>query len=245
MWNKWTLNLVSLYPNVDIKKALVALDLLLQEARAPETPLLDELARLILENHFLSSEFSPCIFDQEFGITMGTPFAVTIVNTFMYYHEKDIIEQYSNYLLLYRYFIDDNFAIWIGPKDTLLDFLAALNNKSDGIKLTHCISESSTSFLDLFLFKDASSSVLQFSTFQKPLNKYLYIPFKSFHPSSNKKVIMKGELIRYARSSSSFKAFSETREKIWKQLRVRGYPFRLLVPLFREIRYSDRKRWLI
>ena len=49
---------------------------------------------------------------------MGTPFAVTIANAFMYYHEKDIIEQYSNYLLLYRRFIDDIFAIWVGPKDT-------------------------------------------------------------------------------------------------------------------------------
>ena len=240
-----TADVVSLYPNVDIKKALVALDFLLREARAPETPLLVQLARLILENNYLSSEFSLDIFHQEFGIAMGTPFAVTIANAFMYYHEKDIIEQYSNYLILYRRFIDDIFAIWAGPKDTLLDFLDALNNKSDRIKLTHCISDSSISFLDLLLFRDAPSSVLQFSTFQKPLNKYLYIPFELFHPSSNKKAFIKGELIRYARNSSSLKAFSETREKFWKRLRVRGYPFRFLLPLFREIRYSDRKRWLI
>ena len=36
----------------------------------------------------------------------------------------------------------------------------------------------------------------------------------------------------------------ETREKFWKRLRVRGYPFRFLLPLFREIRYSGRKKWL-
>ena len=240
-----TADVVSLYPNVDIKKALVALDFLLREACALETPLLVQLARLILENNYLSSEFSLDIFHQEFGIAMGTPFAVTIANAFMYYHEKDIIEQYSNYLILYRRFIDDIFTIWAGPKDTLLDFLDALNDKSDCIKLTHCIGDSSISFLDLLLFRDVSSSVLQFSTFQKPLNKYLYIPFKSFHPSSNKKAFIKGELIRYARNSSSLKAFSETREKFWKRLRVRGYPFRFLLPLFREIRYSDRKRWLI
>ena len=181
-----TADVVSLYPNVDIKKALVGLDLLLREACAPETPLLVQLARLILENNYLSSEF----FHQEFGIAMGTPFAVTIANAFMYYHEKDIIEQYSNYLLLYRRFIYDIFAKWAGPKDTLIEFLEALNSKSNHIKLTHCISDSSISFLDLFLFRDASSSVLQFSTFQKPLNKYLYIPFESFHPSSNKKAFI-------------------------------------------------------
>ena len=34
------------------------------------------------------------------------------------------------------------------------------------------------------------------------------------------------------------------REKFWKRLRVRAYPFRFLLPFFREIRYSDRKKWL-
>ena len=89
-----------------------------------------------------------------------------------------------------------------------------------------------------------SSNVLQFSTFQKPLNKYLCIPFESFHRSSNKKAFIKGELWRYARNSSSFNSFYDTREKFWKRLRVRGYPFRFLLPLFRVIRYCDRKKWL-
>ena len=167
---------------------------------------------------------------------MGTPFAVTVANAFMYHHEKDIVAQYSNYLTLYRRFIDDIFAIWDGPKDVLLEFLDALNSKTDRIKLTYCISDCSISLLDLFLYRDISSSVLQFSTFQKPLNKYLYIPFESFHPSSNKKAFIKGELMRYARNSSSFKSFSETREKFWKRLRaVRGYPFSFLLPLFCKI----------
>ena len=101
-----------------------------------------------------------------------------------------------------------------------MEFLNALNSKTDRIKVTYCISESSISFLDLFLYRDTSSNVLQFSTFKKPLNKYLYIPFESFHPSSNKKAFIKGELMRYARNSSSFNSFYETREKFWKRLRV-------------------------
>ena len=97
---------------------------------------------------------------------MGTPFAVTVANAFMYHHEKYIVGQYSNYLTLYRRFIDDIFSIWDGPKDVLLELRGALNSKTDRIKLTYCISDSSISFLDLFLYRDISSSVLQFSTFQ-------------------------------------------------------------------------------
>ena len=87
----------------------------------------------------------------------------------MYFHQKDIVKQYSQFLVLCKRFIDDIFAIWCEPRDTLLEFLGALNNKSDRIKLTHCISDSSISFLDLCLYRDNSWSVLQFSTFQKPL----------------------------------------------------------------------------
>ena len=50
--------------------------------------------------------------------------------------------------------------------------------------------------------------------------------------------------MRYARNSSSFASFAETREKFWRRLRVRVYPFRFLLPLFRAIRYSYRKGWL-
>ena len=136
---------------------------------------------------------------------------------------------------LYNCFIDDIFAFWCGPKGTLLEFLNALNSKTDRIKLTYCISESSISFLNLFFYRDTSLNVLQFSTFQKPLKKYLFIPFESFHPSSNKKAFIKGELMRYARNSS-FNSFYETRKKFWKRLRVRGYPFSFLLTLFRKIR---------
>ena len=50
--------------------------------------------------------------------------------------------------------------------------------------------------------------------------------------------------MRYAGNSSSFKSFSDTRDKFWKRLRVRGYPFSFSLPLFRVIRYNDRKKWL-
>ena len=43
-----------------------------------------------------------------------------------------------------------------------------------------------------------------------------------FHSYSNKKVFIKGELVRYVRNSSSFDSFYETREKFWKRLHVRG-----------------------
>ena len=92
-----------------------------------------QLARLVFENNYLSSEFCPDIFHQKFGIAMGTPFSVTVANAFMYHHEKDIVDHYSQYFILYKRFIDDIFAIWCGPKDALLEFLGALSSKDQRI----------------------------------------------------------------------------------------------------------------
>ena len=208
-----------------------------------QTPLLVQLAWLIFENNFLKSEFSGDIYHQTFGIATGTPFAVAAANAFMYYHERDIIELYSQNLTLYKRFIDDIFVIWDGPRETLLEFLSAVNTKNERIKITYEISDSKISFLDLLLFKDSSNSTLQYSTFQKPLNKYLYIPFESFHPTSNKRAFIKGELMRYARNSSTFTSFDETRTLFCKRLRLRGYPAKFLLPIFRDVNYSNRFKW--
>ena len=174
---------------------------------------------------------------------MGTPFAVTAANAFMYYHERDIIELYAQHLTLYMRFIDDIFVIRDGTRDILLEFLSAMNAKDERIKLTYEISDSKIPFLDLLLFKDSASPTLQYSTFQKPLNKYLYIPFESFHPTSNKKAFIKGEPMRYARNSFSFSSFTETRLLFWKRLRLRCYLTQFLLPIFREISYSNRCKW--
>ena len=49
--------------------------------------------------------------------------------------------------------------------------------------------------------------------------------------------------MRYARNDSSFNSFSETTEKFEKRLRLRGYLFKFLLPLFRDVRYNDSKKW--
>ena len=53
----------------------------------------------------------------------------------------------------YKRFIDDNFVIWEGPRETLLKFLSAINTKEERIKITYEISVSKISFLDLLFFK--------------------------------------------------------------------------------------------
>ena len=105
----------------------------------------------------------------------------------------------------------------------------------------------SVDFLDLHIFKDFSfqrTGKLSFSTYQKAFNKYLYIPFKSFHLAHNKKAFIRGELIRYVKNSSTISSYLSMRKRFYYRLRLRGYPPRFLIPVFASVSYQDRHKWL-
>ena len=106
-----------------------------REARAPETALLIQLARLVFGNNYLSSEFSSDIFHQEFGFAMGTLFAVTVGNALMHFHEIDIVEQYSKFIVLYKRFIDDIFSIRASPGIPTQNFWMLLIKKMVALSL--------------------------------------------------------------------------------------------------------------
>ena len=243
----FTADVVSLYPSINIKRAILAIDTLLREHRAQETPLLTTLLRLVLENNFVKCDFSTQIFLQLLGLAMGTPLAVTVANAFMYFIERHLVQSYreKGYLLYFKCFIDDIIGIWNGNLESLKCFLSEYDNLENGINITHVISFDRLSYLDTWIsISKESPHRVEFSTYQKPLNKYLYIPFESFHPNSNKKAFIKGELIRYCRSSSTFKSFNAVRHKFWERLRLRGYPFKFLLPIFRSVTYADRSTLL-
>ena len=75
---------------------------------------------------------------------------------------------------------------------------------------------------------------------QNHLNNYFYLPFSSNHPMSIKLDFIKGELIRYARNSSKKEFFDEVRILFYKRLRRRGFPRKLLLKAFKQVRYSCR-----
>jgi hypothetical protein len=86
-------------------------------------------------------------------------------------------------------------------------------------------------FLDLNV--TIRNSSLAFSSFQKPLNLYLYIPPLSAHPHSCFKGLIKGELNRYWRQNSPVD-FQELVTKFLERLHARGHPLEKLYPLFTQ-----------
>ena len=60
----FTADVINLHRSINIKRTILAIDTLLREAMAQETPLLVTMLRLVLENNFVKCDFSTQIFLQ-------------------------------------------------------------------------------------------------------------------------------------------------------------------------------------
>ena len=87
-----------------------------------------------------------------------------------------------------------------------------------------------------------SQGSVQVKPYAKPLSKYLYVPFASFHPRHTKKGLIRGELTRLIRLSSTHEAYLEARRAFYQHLRDRGYPRMFIVRIFNSIAWSERRR---
>ena len=102
---------------------------------------------------------------------MGTAFSLTIANIFMSVCiRKFLTTQTIKPLVLKRYNIDDIFLICTNTKETLQTFLDSLNNFHPSLQFTYTISQDSTDFLDLTIYKGPSFQImnkLDTKTYQK------------------------------------------------------------------------------
>ena len=236
-----TADVTSLYTNIPITDCITAIDLFCRSVGCEYTALVTELSRFVLTNNYFEAE--GVLFHQKWGLAMGTPFAVSAAVIYMARLEDPLLSVGG--LFFYRRFIDDIFFIWSGSLCDLHSFLDRLNNLAPTIKLTWNVSQQEAIFLDMVVYVDRTSPTkLSTKPYQKPLNRYLYIPFNSYHPSHAKRSFIKAELIRYVRLSSCLSAFLEIRKKFFNRLQNRGYPRRFLLEVFSEVHYSSRHKLL-
>lgn len=207
--------------------------------------ILGEVLKFVMENNYFT--FGEYNFRQCSGIAMGTPCAPSYANILMHFTEKSYFE--SSYCefkpLFYGRYIDDIFFVFKGTELQLKSFLDSFDTHrvyNDKLKITWTYSQDSIEFLDLVIHSKPGK--LQLSTHQKALNKYLYIPFSSYHPKDNKIGFIKAELIRYIRNSSTYSAFTNMAKRFFVRLRTRGYPPRFLLWVFSQVHYHDRSKYL-
>ena len=235
----------SLYPSIPIEKGLQMMkdslvkrnNELPKEGQLPadEISFLLDLMKFVLDNNYFS--FGNLIFRQKQGTAMGTPAAVVFACLFLDTHETNILNLSVEKPILYKRYIDDIFAIFRKREDAEL-FLTNFSATQD-LPTIKCssftINDKEGTFLDLTIYKGErfeSTGRLDIRVFQKPQNKYLYLPRNSFHPKATFPAYIISEINRYRLICSNDEDFEVVKKDFHSRLIARGYTEDFLNPLF-------------
>lgn len=243
-----TFDVESLYPNVEHAGCVEACS----RAVPPHLcNLVKDLLGFLLSTYLVSARGET--YQQIYGGPMGTNCMPPAAQIYLAEMWEGVLQQQlrgtcTPFPSFYRRYIDDGLVIFDGSEFELLEFLSRLETLLPNIKITYTYSQVSAEFLDLVLYKgapglDGKAPVLV-HTHQKPLNKYLYIPYDSFHSPGMFKGFIRAELIRYVLTNSEECWFDALKQMFFFRLRRRGYPAALLERVGAAVQHSQRGAYL-
>jgi hypothetical protein len=229
----------NLYPSIPCEFGLHAVRSLLNRFNFHDVDFVVDLLRWVLKHNYLSFENN--IYQQISGTAMGTPCAPVYANLVLFYIEEPLLSKQQYQPLLYQRYLDDIFAIFPSTETATL-YGITFNQVCSDIQLDAITIGNSGTFLDLNITLPHSSPFIEdhphlqrsvsIKLYQKPSNKYLYIPPTSSHHKHILKNFIVNELLRYKLYNSSTEDFLHCRELFCQRLQARGYSLRYLQRIF-------------
>lgn len=193
-----------------------------------------ELTKLVMEYNVF--QFGDTWWKQLIGTAMGTPCACIYATLFFaYFERKHILTKYADNLLFFRRQIDDIFGIWIPSDENNSSWPIFKNDLNNFCRLDWNTEELSRSvnYLDLNIYIGENGKV-QFKTYQKPMNLFLYIPANSAHPPGVIKSLIYGLLSTYHKQNTLQSDFTNFASLLYKRLIARGHQRDTIKPIFLE-----------
>jgi len=220
-----TLDVVALYPSIRHEDGLRYWHAFANVHHPSWAPALTTIMQVILtSNVFL---FNGELFHQLRGTAMGSPAAVVYANIFMFGLERDHLATIIRSSQFYRRYIDDCIVTFDSrknrqtPLSTFVTTLFKQLNDTAPVRFTWTISDSRLDMLDLEIRNRPTG--FEWSTHFKPTNRFLYLHPESNHPSHTWRAIVKGELIRMTRTSSTTTLRAACQNFLANKLLLRGF----------------------
>jgi hypothetical protein len=241
----FTANAVSMYTNINTEVGISSIrEFLTANTNKIPTNFPHELFLWTLEcvmTHNVFS-FADTYWLQLTGTAMGTPSACAYATvTFGHFENSVILQNFKHELLYYKRYIDDIIGIWLPPAVNALpswdNFKRTLNSWGD-LRWKTEEPSSYTMFLDLEI--QLENGRVNFKTYQKDMNLYLYIPPFLVHPPSCFKGLIARELHRYWLQNSP-KNFQEILTHFINRLLARGHTLTNIIPILTDAaKHIDR-----
>ena len=149
--------------------------------------------------------------------------------------------------VLFKRFIDDGFGITFGLRNDVIYWIEKFNELRESIKIDKYNWGNALDYMDLFIYKGKDfyeDGKLSVSIHQKETNKFMYIPYRSYHQRHTIKNYVWGELKRYVRYNTEEKNFKKLRVRFFLRLRNRGFKKYMLKKLFSKVTYAQRNELL-
>ena len=151
---------------------------------------------------------------------MGTNLAPILTNIYMAMLEEELIIICKNKNIkrptFFKRFIDDGFGIIKGNRKDVQKWVDEFNNLRENIFIDKIEFGNHVAYMDLYIFKGDKFyeiGILSIKVYQKPENRYMYIPYKSAHPRHTIKNYVLGELKRYVRINTEELNFLKIKKK--------------------------------
>ena len=239
----YTADVEALYPNIDVQTGITLINEFLHEIDWEHQTKIDFILKAI---EFVLTQgyivFENRIFQQCNGAAMGSPMIPPYANIYMYMLERNVVNKFTamNFVLLYKRFIDDVFIITeTYSKNCISEFQNELNNLHPKIKLSWTPKSTHCNFLDINIWITPKNHI-HTNVYQKPLNMYSYLPFKSYHTPSQKAGFIKAEALRYSRICSRKSDFRTIIDLFTIRLQRRGYPLDTINKVLQSVTWENR-----
>ena len=194
--------------------------------------LMNHFSSEILElfRHCLTSSYflwNDQFYEQIDGVAMGGPLSPVVANFFMEWFEKTALDTAPKRPKNWFRYVDDTFVVWQHGKDSLLEFLAHLNNIHSNIKFTMEIeSNNKLPFLDVLVYKKETGD-LGHSVYRKPTHTDRYLNANSNHHPSQKRALIK-TLVHRAKTISDDETLKSELFHLSEALKSNGYAEKLI-----------------
>ncbi len=231
-----TFDAVSMYTNIDIDDSITCISSYLKEFWDEyECKAIVNAMEIVMKNNRI--QFGDLIYHQIHGVAMGMSSAPTIANLYVaIYETAHIIPLLDKYLLFYKRFIDDGFAVWLHNLDPTVDaknwtnFQAILN--------AMCLNWTFKSPRKKLIFMDMRIQIIDdklvTTIYAKPLALYQYIPLNSCHLPGVLTGLVYGQILRIYQLCSLSEDIDKELSLFYKRLLNRGYLTPKLIPLFEK-----------
>lgn len=234
----------ALYTNMNINRTINVVKKAFQlnpVTHRPDKYLLELLELCLKNNDF---EFNEQYFLQIMGTAMGKRFAPSLANLYLIDLDNAAMNDFKIKPLLFFRYLDDIFFIWPGTVESLKEYEIFLNSLIPDIKIKLEYDKEKNNFLDTTIYKKhcKENSTLQTCVYFKPTDTHQLLHTASYHPRHTFKGILKSQLLRFKRISSTKDDFDKTCKILFHSLKQRGYTRTMMRDLKKNVWFNNSSK---